>query len=85
MGGKPSSNSSDPLPESSPVPWTIFTTGTRFSSSVSSQTLPNLLLALTKKIDQYFIQNSSKCEFETAGIYAAIFESPAETSAKFRK
>ena len=49
-GRKPSSNFTDPLPESSPVPLTIFTTGTRFSSSVSSQTLPNSLLALTKRL-----------------------------------
>ena len=51
MGGKPSSNFTDPLPESSPdVPLSIFETGTRFSSSISSQTLPNSLLALTQKL-----------------------------------
>ena len=49
-GRKPSSYFTDPLPEYSPVPLNIFTTGTRFFSSVSSQTLPNSLLALTKKL-----------------------------------
>ena len=53
---KPSSNFTDPLPEHSPVPLTIFTKGTRFSSSISSQTLPNSLLALTKKLNK-----ESKC------------------------
>ena len=67
-GRKPSSYFTDPLPEYSPVPLNIFTTGTRFFSSVSSQTLPNSLLALTKKTDQYSSQNSSKRAFETAGM-----------------
>ena len=65
-GRKPSSYLTDPLPEYSPVPLNIFTTGTRFFSSVSSQTLPNSLLALTKKLIN--IQNSSKRAFETAGM-----------------
>ena len=75
-GRKPSPNFTDPLPEYSPVPLTIFTKGTRFSSSVSSRTLPNSLLALTKKIDQYFIQNFSKCAFETAGMWPYLNPMP---------
>ena len=50
MGGKTSSNFTDHLPEFSPFRLTIFTTGTKFSSSVSSQTLPNSLLTLPQKL-----------------------------------
>ena len=80
MGGKPSSNFTYPLPESSPIPLTFFATGTRFSSSISSGTLPNSLLALSQKLT-----NMSFKILANAHLKLAIFESHAETTVKFRK
>ena len=67
MGGKPSSNFTDPLPESSPIPLTFLQQKLDFPPP-SPLELYLIYYWHCLKIDQYVIQNSSKRAFETSHI-----------------